>query len=194
MKDQPGTLQQQQPEIPAPQQQAPLAKPTATSLKLTPIQEFLNHMQAIRESIERRAYELFERRGHVHGQDLEDWANAENEMLHPVRMELADTPDYLIARTRVSGFNASQVNVSVEQGKIAISGSRDISEPGKNETEGEISSGSIHFLEMMDLPCEVDPAQASATLKGDVLEVTLPKTTAAVNESTKRLKARTQTA
>ncbi len=26
MKDQPGTLQQQQPEIPAPQQQAPLAK------------------------------------------------------------------------------------------------------------------------------------------------------------------------
>src|SRR5271169_6429100 len=104
MKDQPGTLQQQQPEIPSPQQQAPLAKTAATSLKISPIQEFLNHMQAIRESIERRAYELFERRGHVHGEDLEDWAKAENEMFHPVRMELADTPDYLIARTRVSGF------------------------------------------------------------------------------------------
>jgi HSP20 family protein len=192
MKDQPGTLQQQQPEIPEPQQQSQLAKATATSLKLTPIQEILLQMQATKELIARRAYELFEQRGCAHGQDSEDWLKAESEILRPVRMEVADTPDSFVARTRVSGFDPSQLSVSVEPLKLAVAGRREISEVVKAGEEVQSTSGSIQFLEVMDLPAEVNPTLATAILKGDVLEVTLPKV--AAGESTKRLKARTQAA
>ncbi len=41
-------------------------------------------IDAIRESVSSRAYELYERRGGAHGRDLEDWAKAEYEVLSPL--------------------------------------------------------------------------------------------------------------
>jgi hypothetical protein len=38
----------------------------------------------IRERVSFRAYELYERRGAGHGRDLEDWAEAEKEVLSPL--------------------------------------------------------------------------------------------------------------
>ena len=35
----------------------------------------------LQEQIQRRAYELYEQRGKVHGFDLDDWLQAENEVL-----------------------------------------------------------------------------------------------------------------
>jgi len=38
----------------------------------------------IRERVSSRAYELYERRGADHGRDLEDWVEAEHEVLSPL--------------------------------------------------------------------------------------------------------------
>ena len=38
----------------------------------------------IRERVSSRAYELYERRGADHGRDLEDWVEAEKEVLSPL--------------------------------------------------------------------------------------------------------------
>jgi len=35
----------------------------------------------LQEQIERRAYELYEQRGRIHGFDIDDWLQAENEVL-----------------------------------------------------------------------------------------------------------------
>jgi len=40
--------------------------------------------EGIRERVSLRAYELYESRGTDHGHDLEDWAQAENEVLLPL--------------------------------------------------------------------------------------------------------------
>jgi hypothetical protein len=40
--------------------------------------------QSVRERISRRAYELYERRGGEPSRDLEDWVQAENEILPPL--------------------------------------------------------------------------------------------------------------
>jgi len=39
------------------------------------------HQEIILSTIAKRAYQLFERRGRVHGFDLEDWISAEQELL-----------------------------------------------------------------------------------------------------------------
>ena len=49
-----------------------------------------------REDVERRAYELYEQRGHEEGRDWDDWLQAEREMLG------ADTPSEPIASERAS--------------------------------------------------------------------------------------------
>jgi|GEM_PF-1812662 DUF2934 family protein len=54
---------------------------------LNKIEELRSHLlvdQKIREQISRRAYELYERRGGEPGRDVEDWIQAENEILSPL--------------------------------------------------------------------------------------------------------------
>ena len=41
----------------------------------------------IEEAIRRRAYEFYEQRGHVHGDDVEDWLLAEQEVSGNVRQD-----------------------------------------------------------------------------------------------------------
>ena len=194
MKDQPGTFQQQQPEIPQPQQQSQLAKMAPASLSLSSIQDFLLRMQEINDSIARRAYDLFEQRGCAHGFDYEDWLKAESELLRPVRLEVTDTPDAFVAHARVVGFEPSQITVSVEPRRLAVAGRCDTSAVEPFAEKGRSTSESVQFFDVMDLPVDVEPTQAMATLKGEVLEITLPKTASAASESTKRPKARTQVA
>jgi len=58
--------------------QAPLLKKTE-ELRIN-----LLGNDGIRERISLRAYELYEKRGTVPGHELEDWAQAENEVLSPL--------------------------------------------------------------------------------------------------------------
>jgi len=44
---------------------------------------FFEHTQDVFNLIARRAFEIFESRGHVHGNDREDWFLAESELLTP---------------------------------------------------------------------------------------------------------------
>src|SRR5713101_6162731 len=39
------------------------------------------HKQIIQSTVAKRAYQIFEKRGHKHGFDLEDWMSAEKELL-----------------------------------------------------------------------------------------------------------------
>ena len=57
------------------------------ALMLKQTEELRIHLlgdDGIRERVASRAYELYERRGADHGRDLEDWAEAENEVLSPL--------------------------------------------------------------------------------------------------------------
>ncbi len=56
-------------------------------LSLKQTEELRIHLlgnDGIRERVSSRAYELYERRGADHGRHLEDWAEAENEVLSPL--------------------------------------------------------------------------------------------------------------
>jgi len=43
----------------------------------------VNRQNEIHKMIARRAYESFERRGRIHGHDINDWIDAESEVVHP---------------------------------------------------------------------------------------------------------------
>jgi hypothetical protein len=52
-------------------------------------------MPAVQLAIARRAFELFEKRGGECGHDWEDWFQAESELLHPEKANLASSPNGL---------------------------------------------------------------------------------------------------
>ncbi|MGA8103784.1 MAG: DUF2934 domain-containing protein, partial [Candidatus Acidiferrales bacterium] len=58
---------------------------------LLPVDELLEHTEDTANQIARRAFEIFESRGGVHGQDCEDWLLAESELLKPMKFSISES-------------------------------------------------------------------------------------------------------
>jgi hypothetical protein len=70
----------------------------------------------VQQKIGLRAYELYERRGGEHGHDLEDWIEAENEILSPrIEQELKGA-----AETKVTRRQEGETAESPTHGEEAI--------------------------------------------------------------------------
>ena len=62
-----------------------------TDLNPVSVHELFEHTQDVYNLIARRAFEIFESRGHVHGNDREDWFLAESELLTPHSPKFLDS-------------------------------------------------------------------------------------------------------
>ena len=83
---------------------------------------------SIQRMIARRAYELFELRGRVPGHQVEDWAQAESELLYPCGISLKETAEAFFLRADLPGsFTPDQLRVSIETRQVMIDAEREIS-------------------------------------------------------------------
>jgi HSP20 family molecular chaperone IbpA len=138
----------------------------------------LERMREVFESISRRAYDLFENRNREHGHDVEDWLRAESELLCLVPVEVKGSNDSVTVRAEVPGFTAPEIEINAEPQRLFISGKKTNSAEQKTEETLCTGQRSKEIFYAIDLPAEVDPSQATATLKDGVLNITLPKTAA----------------
>jgi HSP20 family protein len=150
--------------------------PAISSVKLVEPDILLDRINRIRETIERRAFEIFQNNGNLPGRQMDDWFKAEEALLHPVHMSLAESDSAFTVSVEVPGFAADQLQVSLEPRRLMISGKK---ETGKEEErKGKViyrEQCSDEILRVIDLPAEVDAAKATAILKNGVLELKLPK-------------------
>jgi HSP20 family molecular chaperone IbpA len=157
--------------------QAAMALQQATApvfVKQSVTGDVLNRIQQSRDSIARRAFEIFDNNGKL-GHDLEDWLRAESELLHPVHLEMTESDGSLTVRAEVPGFSAKELKINVEPQRLAIT--------GKNEAQEERKKGKTIYsdrcakeiLRVVDLPAEVDTSKVSATLADGILNIELPK-------------------
>lgn len=134
-----------------------------------------NEMRETFDSIARRAYELFESNGRQPGRDFDDWVRAESKFLHPVHIEVREANGSVRVRAEVPGFEAKDLEISIEPTRLTIA--------GKREWSGEEKKGNVVYSECqanqlfrsLSLPVEVDAEKARATLKQGVLDLVLPK-------------------
>lgn len=126
------------------------------------------------ESVGRRAFDIFERKGRAFGHALSDWLEAEAELLHPVRLELSESAESYRIRAEVPGFSARDLDVRIEPQRVTVTGSREAAEEKQLKTIYS-ESPSNRILRTIDLPAEVDVEKAKATLKDGILEVELSK-------------------
>jgi len=148
---------------------------SSTDVNLVSVHELFEHTQDVFNLIARRAFEIFESRGHLHGNDREDWFFAESELLTPVKFHLSASGEQLTARAEILGFNSRDIKVSVEPRRLSISGK---AEPRENHESGKHTHALGHAQLMfcvIDLPTEVDLSKAKATFNDGTLEVVMPK-------------------
>lgn len=151
-----------------------------TDLNLVPPSEMSEHAKRIFDAIARRAYEIFESRSRVSGHDKDDWFRAESELLKPLKFHVRESGEHLIASTDLPELRPHEIKVSVEPCHMRICNTV---EAGEDENTGEAVMHSLRYslqpaeqiFHVLELPVEVDPANAKATLKDGKLEIVMRK-------------------
>jgi HSP20 family molecular chaperone IbpA len=157
---------------------------TSTDLNPVSARELLKHTQVMVDMVARRAFEIFESRGHLDGHDREDWFLAESELLRPVTFQVMESDDHLIAHAEIPGFFPHEIKVSIEPRRLKIGGRTGTSE---NRNDGKTVMHSLEYsllpakqiFHVAELPAEVDPSKAKATFTGGRLEIVMPKVASA---------------
>ena len=150
-------------------------KITTTSPYVVEAEKLLERMRDLSQSVARRAYEFFEERGGEIGHALDDWFRAESELLRHVPIEVIETETQLRVRAEVPGFKAEEIKVSVEPNQLIISGEcvAKVEETAGANVYSERRSN--RFCRTIELPADVVPGSANASLNNGVLELTLVK-------------------
>jgi HSP20 family protein len=85
-------------------------------------------------------------------------------------------------QAEVPGFNANELEVSLDPPRLTVSGKKETSKEDKKKGRTVYQEKcSSELLRIIDLPVEVDAAKTTATLKNGVLAVNMPKGVPAKN-------------
>jgi len=145
------------------------------ALKLVEPDKLFDRINRIRDAIARRAFEIFDWNGRAFGHELDDWFKAEAELLHPVHVKISEAGNSLQVEAEVPGFDAKDLEVSVEPERLTISGKKETTEENKKGNTVYKEQCSNEILRVVDLPAEVETAKVAAKLKNGVLSLSLPK-------------------
>jgi HSP20 family protein len=148
-------------------------------LRLRTMDEIFQDMRESLDSIARRAYEIFEANGRQFGRDLEDWLRAERELLLPVNVEIRESDDLFTLKAEVPGFEAKDLEISVEPHCLTLAGKREWTKQEEKEKVLYSERRTKQLFRSVELPDEIIPEKVTATLKDGILELKLPKSTTA---------------
>ena len=137
-------------------------------------EEISGRVREIQNSISCRAFEIFQANGRLLGRDLEDWLQAESELLYPVRLDVSESDDALVVRGAMPGFRANDIEVKVEPRRLTIAGKRETQEGQVIEQFVSAERSGAWILQTVDLPVEVNTRQVTGSLQDGTLELTLP--------------------
>jgi HSP20 family molecular chaperone IbpA len=132
--------------------------------------DVLDRMNETNALIAQRAYEIFESRGGAHGSDRDDWFGAADEVLHPLAIERIETDGALRLTAHVPGFDAKDLEIAIGHRRAVICGVHEDS----NQT-ADTRRRDTKVMRVVELPFDVDPVLARATLESGTLQVVLPR-------------------
>jgi len=134
-----------------------------------------DELTEIERQLSGRAFEFFEDRGWMVGHNLDDWLQAERELLWRPCAELTEADDALRACVALAGLTAKDVEVLAEPNRLTV---RANTKHEHRKEEGRPQFCEFHkgiLYRSIALPSAVVPEKAKAEMKDGMLTVTLPK-------------------
>jgi HSP20 family protein len=118
-------------------------------------------LESIAEKVRNRAYELFLMRGEVPGHDVDDWIQAERQLMWLPETELSEKEKEFQARINVQGLDAKDIRI------IAL--------PNTILLQAEPKSKEAKLFQRLDFSTAIDPEKVTAKLDKGVLQLIAPK-------------------
>jgi HSP20 family protein len=131
-------------------------------------------MVQIQDRIMRRAYDLFRVNGGIFGRDLEDWLQAERELVWTPSIELEEKNDEFRLQVAVPGVDPKDIDIEVTPEDILVKA--DLHHEHK-EKKGEVYAcefASGNLFRTVHLPRKIDPDKVKAEFKNGMLSLKAP--------------------
>lgn len=148
--------------------QVAIKKVDDASKKALPIfDEIAKRFEAIRQ----RAFDLFEKRGRELGHDLEDWLNAERELLGWPAAELAEKDGSYEMQITLPGFEAKDIEVTATPSEIIVHAA---TKEEKKSEKGNVlwtEFGSNDVYRRFQVPNPINVDKVTANLENGLLRI-----------------------
>jgi HSP20 family protein len=153
--------------------QVAIKKVNAAGKKPPPIfQEIARRL----EGVERRAFDLFEKRGRELGHDLEDWFRAESEAFGWPAAELTEKDGVYEIYIALPGIDVKDVEVTAAPTEVIVHAA---AQEEKKTQKGKVlwtEFGSRDFYRRFEVPKPINVEKVTATLENGVLRISAPET------------------
>ena len=134
-------------------------------------QSLLQETNDLLNSVQTRAFELFEGRGGYAGNDVGDWLQAEREVFYVPDVELVETKGEFHFQLALPGFDAKDIRVAALAQAVIVEGEAVHQHQGSEETVHFCEFGERRVFRLIPLPNPVDIDHVSATLDKGLLKI-----------------------
>lgn len=138
-------------------------------------EKMFDRMAEITKETAEKAYNFFLERGSQFGSQVEDWLRAEAETLRTAPVKITDSNDAVNVAIAVPGFKPEEIEVSVKDNVLIVSGETDSETTKDDETTFYSEWTSNKFMRKLTLPADVEAPAAGAKLKDGVLTLQMRK-------------------
>jgi len=147
-------------------------------IKLPGISDVPGRAKEIHELIARRAYQIYEGRGHTDGHDIEDWLQAESEVRATLFVGFMELNGDLRVDIGIRACDLPALQVRIEPWRLIVSGKRNVHD--RQMEQGDLAYRGdtprpVEIFEVVNFPVRVEPPGAKATFSNELLELRIPK-------------------
>ena len=144
----------------------------ATTVSVRKAQSIFDELNSLHDQITKRAYEIFDGNGHMSGRDLDDWLQAEQELVWKPAIEIEEKEKEIRLKLAIPGVDPKDVDIEVTPEDILVKAE---TQHEHNEKKGrlhvcEFSSGNM--FRSIHLPKKIDPDKVKAEFKNGMLSLT----------------------
>jgi HSP20 family protein len=131
-----------------------------------------DEMNDMHDRVMRRAFEIFEHNGSIFGRDLDNWFQAERELLWKPALELREKDGEFLLEAAVSGVAPKDINIEVTPEDIVLK--------AEVQHEHKQDKGTVHVCEFesgkmfrsIHLPKKINPDKVKAEFTNGLLRLT----------------------
>ena len=135
------------------------------------------------EDVRRRAFELFESRGCEAGREVEDWLQAEREVLGWPPLETQENDREFQFQVPLDDFDVSQVTVLVTPSEIIVHAKTEAESKSEDADAHSAEFASKEVYRRIELPQPIKTDRTKATFDKGTLRITAAKAEGKMNKA-----------
>ena len=146
----------------------------AETLPVRKSKSIFDEMDRMRDRIMRRAYDIFSSNGGIFGRDIDNWFQAEQELVWKPPIELEEKDDEFLLQVATPGVDPKDIDIEVTPEDILVKA--DVHHEHKEKKVDvyacEFASGNL--FRSIHLPKRIDPDKVKAEFKNGMLSLKAP--------------------